>query len=343
MNYAVITKAKAMYGKRLTGQDFKTLSEMKNVEDCAQFLKAHPAFEKTLGTLDIRGIHRGQLEKVLYSQYYLDFTRLIKGLTENDRKVVSMFFKAYETGAVLWFLRNLNAPEIVKGGYISLYEPMMKKHTELDFSALHLVKTVKQLISILPPRYASVIERATDNDGNFDYISIENELWKNYYLGIGNTLKKKSKDEDVRTIFGIHTDLRNIINIFRLREYFNYSANEIIPFVMRPSYRLTDEVLQRFCNAANKKEFATILADTPYSALKDAVTNDGIEFAAAEIVCKKACKLLHFSKSAPAVVYAYTEYKQREINKVKTVVESVRYNLDREMIESYVGTKTKAD
>lgn len=343
MNYAVITKAKAMYGKRLTDQDFSALCECRTVEECAAFLKSHPAYERTFEDTELRGIRLSRIEMLLKREHCLEFDRLIKGLSERDRQLAGMFIGTYELEFIMWALRNTRLSPLEKKPYAALYEPLIRKYSKADFDALMNSRSHTQVTNAVHGQYKSIIEKALSSDEDYDYLSVENELWKAYYFNLSEYIRKYYKKDDAAVLYGATVDFYNIMRIFRLREYFSFTPQEINPFIIRPLFRLTEDTVSKLCESKGMKEFSAVLAKTPYKRLAAAKTGEELEALSYGIMAEKAGKTLHFSKSAPAVVYSYMIYKSQEIDKIKTVIESVRYNLSREMIENYVGTKAKAN
>lgn len=343
MNYAAITKAKAMYGKRFTDPDFRRLCDCRSIEDCALFLRSHPAYSRAFEGTELRGIRLSRIEMLLKREYCLEFERLIKGLSEKDRQLAQFFFGTYELEFILWALRNAKLDPLEKSSYTPLYEPLIRKYSRADFDMLKNAQSRRQVADALYGQYKTALEKSISSDGLSDYLTIENELWKIYYSNLSDYIKKYFKKDDAAGLFGVSVDFYNIMRIFRLREYFDFPADEISPFIIRPLYRLNEETILRLCVSNGIKEFASILKTTPYKRLGSFKTGEELESLSYGLLAEKAGKVLHFSNSAPAVIYAYMIYKSRETDKIKTVIESVRYNLNREMINNYVGTKTKAN
>ena len=342
MNCAVITKVRAMYGKRLTDADFLRLSACKTVEECAVFLKSHPAYERAFADADLRGIRRSRIEMLLKREYCLEFDRLIKGLSEKESELTRKFIGTYELDFIMWALRNAGSDFPEKASYALLYEPLIRKYSKTDFDMLINAQDLRQISASLGDSYKTTVEKAA-NGGKADYLTVENEMWKAYYLELSQYIKKHCKKDDIQTLFGSSIDIHNIMRIFRLRGYFDYTVDEIIPFIIRPSYRLKDSVISELCSSGGIKEFMSVLKNTPYRQLAAAESGTALETLSAKFLRDKAGKVLHFSESALAVIYAYMIHKSYETDKIKIIIESIRYNLNREMIDSYVGTKAKAN
>ncbi len=335
MNYAAITKAKAMYGKRFTDADFQMLMNVSNVEAGAQYLKDHPAFTKAFSDINVKGIRRTDIEAVLKRQYYIDFSRLTKGLDAKDKQLVYAYLKKYEIEAILWALRKLDGEPFEKQNHANLYATIMSDISKVNIAELSKCTDKIGLISALPEEYAKILSRHND------YLTVENELWKNYTVQISTLLKGKFPKDDSRILFGIQTDIRNIISIYRLKKYFGLTGSEITPYLYLPTYKFGESEISRMCEAEEDKHYAQMFSQSHYKIFSRISNGEYIEALANEYTVTLAKRLIHFSKSAPAVIYAYTVLKLSEIGKIKTVIESIRYNLNREMIEDYVGTKTK--
>ena len=310
-----------MYGNRFGAADFAALKSLHSVEECAQYLKTHAGYSRTMADADVHGIHRGKLERLLNNQYYIDFTRLSKGLSDKEKQAVILLMRSHETETVLWMYRHLGIEKQERAKYTEKYRLYLSGNCTLDFDALINAED-KEALADAAGGYGEILRRAPD------YLVAETELWKRYYAECMEFVSKKLKDRDLLRTLGLRIDLHNIITVFRLREYFDYLAEEIVPFIISPSYRLKDSVITALSAAASKREFFAVLENTPYRFM----ISDDIEKAADGYTVANACKTLHFSKSAPAVIYAYTEYKRSEIQKIKTAVETVRYNLNGEMI-----------
>lgn len=343
MNYAVITKAKAMYGKRLKDSDINMLCDCRSVEDCAAFLRSHPAYTKAFEGTELRGIRLSRIEMLLKREYCLEFERLIKGMSEKERKLTQMFIGTYELDLIMWALRNTGLDAEQKAPLPPLYVPLIRKYSKTDFDLLINSRTRQQVAQALNGHYRNIVEKSVSDDGETDYFTTENELWKAFYASLSEYIEKNFKKDDAASMFGTCVDLYNIMRIFRLKEYFGFLADQISPFIIRPLYKLNDDTVSKLCTSSGIREFVSILKKTHYKQLCNIKNGEQLESLCNEIMVKKASKLLHFSTSAPAVIYAYLIYKSHEIDKIKTVIESVRYNLSREMIESYVGTKAKTN
>ena len=57
---AILSKARAMYGKRLTKENYRELLNCKSVGEVAGYLKSRTAYNKVLAGINENEVHRGQ-------------------------------------------------------------------------------------------------------------------------------------------------------------------------------------------------------------------------------------------------------------------------------------------
>lgn len=62
---AILSKARAMYGKRLTAADYQALLTCQSVGEVAAYLKQRTVYAQVLSGVNELTIHRGQLESLL--------------------------------------------------------------------------------------------------------------------------------------------------------------------------------------------------------------------------------------------------------------------------------------
>lgn len=323
IDHAVLAKTRAIYGNRFTASDFSNLEGSASVEDAAAYLKLHPAYSKAFEYVDMRGIHRSRLESVLKRAYYYDFVRIIKGMSKKDRLLADMVVRKYETDLILWALRTISLPAMEKAQYTELYGNLMQKYSRLPQQKLVSATSHREIIDILDGDARTILENASGSEG-VDYLHAENELVKAYYARLFDVLEKQFKKDDITALFKMRTDLTNIIHIYRLRLVFNMSESRITPFLITPLYKLSENEVSAMCNAQSKGAFYDLLGQTRYKNVFKNASN--IESEADIFIAEKAKRLIHFSNSTVSAVFGYLLFKEYEIGKIKTVIESVRYN-----------------
>jgi V/A-type H+-transporting ATPase subunit C len=88
---AIAAKARAMFGSRLSEEDYMKLLQKKSVSELAYTLKHDTYFSETLAGINEKGIHRGALETLLKMDV---FTRLKKLLLYADDDQAGFIYAA---------------------------------------------------------------------------------------------------------------------------------------------------------------------------------------------------------------------------------------------------------
>ena len=74
---AIMTKAKAMYSRHLTPEQYREMINRRSVPEIAAYLKEETAYQELLSAVQPTSVHRGQLESMLRKARYNQYARLI--------------------------------------------------------------------------------------------------------------------------------------------------------------------------------------------------------------------------------------------------------------------------
>ena len=75
---AILSKARAMYGKRLTKENYNDLLNCQTVGEVASYLKSRTVYGKCLAGINESEVHRGQLEVALRQKLFDDYASLCR-------------------------------------------------------------------------------------------------------------------------------------------------------------------------------------------------------------------------------------------------------------------------
>ena len=85
---AVAAKVRAMYGCRMTPEDYRQLMGRQSISEAASFLQSHPGYRRELAGVNVIGIHREQLENALRSTYRNEYRRIFRFLAGEDQELL---------------------------------------------------------------------------------------------------------------------------------------------------------------------------------------------------------------------------------------------------------------
>ena len=328
---ALTTKLRAMYGKRLTAQNYRELLHKQNVSEIAGYLKQQVAYSETLHDINENSVHRGQLENVIRRQIFTDYIKTLKYINTSELKFYRFFLNRMEIGEILSCIRFLVSGN--SGEYFFSLPSYFAEHSKVDLFALAKVKTYDELLNLLTNTpYHDVLQKFDPKAENkTDIIMIESELYKVYYTKLFHIIDEYFKGmlrDEIRDSFGIELDLINITQIIRLKKYFNLKGDQIKPLVLPYYFRIKETELARMADAPDADGALQALGETSYGKYFDQHNYDFIERISQEIIFEHNKKLLAFSTSSSVSVVAFLQLKRLEIDNVISIIEGVRYGVN---------------
>lgn len=76
-NYnATVAKIMAIYGKRVTPQDYAEMMNKQSVSEAAEYLKKNTHYSSVLASIDTNTVHRGMLEDLLRRSVFETYMRI---------------------------------------------------------------------------------------------------------------------------------------------------------------------------------------------------------------------------------------------------------------------------
>lgn len=149
-NKSIATKARAMYGGRVTPGDYEELIKKRSVGDAAAYLRDNTHYRQVLSQIDPSTIHRGQLEHLLRSLRYIQYQRLI-AFDFGQQQLYHYIYRWDELQQLTALLRYLSSRGQGQAAeqYDFHYDQRLAKHTSYNLSGLVQVKSYQELVDFL--------------------------------------------------------------------------------------------------------------------------------------------------------------------------------------------------
>lgn len=335
---AISAKARAMFGKRITDEQYKDLICCESVSAVAAYLKAHTDYARLLEGVGGDCVHRGQLESILKSRIFeisASLCRYDSGFQENFS---SYIVTKSEISQILRFLRLLISG---RAGEYRLSLPRgLSEHTSLDLIELSRVQDARGFFSVMSKtKYAKTLAPFAVSSGEIDFTGIENALYKYTYAKLWNMIEKNTRGTEkteFKDLIGSHIDVFNFVHIYRLKRYFNASDDFLRSTVFPHYYKLSKDVIEQMITAENSEQVIKIFSSTYYK--KDW---EEIDFLYADgfgnrLHYKKSKKLIYYSTNPSVVMMAYINLIGTECNNIIKIIEGVRYKVPPDEIKKLI-------
>lgn len=340
---ALTAKVHAIYGRRLTKQNYRELVRKQTVNEAAAYLKQQTSYSSLLREVNENFVHRGQLENILKRDLFDEYIKVFHYLNRDELKFYRFLIMRMEIGEILSCISLLNAGR--EEEYLLSLPSFFAKHSSFDLYALAKVRNFTELLKLLEhTQYYSMLKKYDPSEGEkIDIIKIEIEFNKLYFgkiLEIIDSTFSGKVAEQIRNSFGMLIDLSNITSILRLKKYFNASSSYIVTLLLPFYFKVKQKDLRAIMDAPDADAAWKAACETFYGSSFKKYDFEYMENYTNQIMFQYHKQLFTFSTCAPVAVVSFLDLKDIEIKNIIHIIEGIRYGLAPSEIEKLlVGTE----
>ena len=327
---AVIAKAKAKYGHRLTVKDYAALVKCESVGDIVRYLKTHTAYRRCLDKIGT-DIHRGRLEEILREDHFLNYLSLCR-YNHSTSPVTGYLFRLMEIRELIHYLTLLSIGRPID--YLFTLPTYFDDHTEIPLAKLSDAHSYDEMLELLSDHgYRRVLERFRpehESAINIAAISDAIEIYslRELYNDIAKVKNKKERSS-LTALFDTLCDYNNYSRIMRLKRFYHLSSAAVKEHLL-PFGTFTGKKLDAILSGETYAEIRAAFADTKVGRLAQNIDIDD------EMAVKgryDRCRHeLYFSSEPEVVLLAYYIVSETELKNIITIIEGIRYSLEPDSI-----------
>lgn len=328
---AILTKARAMYGKRLKPENYRELLNRHSVSEVAAYLKTETAYAATLTGIQENLVHRGQLENLLRRDTLRKYARLTRYEYTKDNGFYRYFIVNLEAEQILTCLRLMNSG--LTDSYIETLPGYLMDYLSFDVIRLAHARSFDDILEVLAKTeyYGVLLPFRPAPGARPDLFGCEFALRQFFYDKTFELIDKHCSGEQnkrLREIFMMQIELGNISSIYRLKRYFHADPEEIETRILRTHDARFDRRMDALVATKTAEDMLTLLNR---SHRHNVYATDG-EFSFIEHANQRrryAVNRRFVSYSIyPAVVFAsYLILSQIEIDNLTSIIEGIRYKV----------------
>lgn len=336
-SFAVLTKARAKFGKRLTDKDYQALLSCHSVQEIMTYLKSNTHYSKALFDVDERDIHRGILESLLRQDNFVQFDSLCRYDSSVSSGLSQFVVQSKEVEQLIRFLILLNSNSTEK--FIYQFPAYFDKHTEIDIDRLANAKSYDEMLSVLSstPFYKILVKYAPEGNKPLRISEIENALQTFIFDNLRHTIQKHTKGsekQELEDLFSTINDYDTFSRILRLKKYYEMDAEAIKNNLQLSMCNIKPKALDMMCKADSSAEVFSIMQTTHEGKLINKIGYVYASDIAPRVKYRIARKNMHFSNNPSVVMISYMFVSEIELMNVITIIEGIRYKLDKKKIQS---------
>ena len=326
---AILAKARAMYGKCLKDTDYQNLMDCKTVAEIAAYLKQRTNYASVMSGLNETEIHRGQLEPVLRQNIYFDVFALSRYALEDTLAFSDFIIAKMEIEQIIrcLMLVNIGKPET----YVYSMPLSLDKFSKISLKALASVRSYDDIMSAMKGTwyYQVMLGFRPKDNSKINITELEIALENKNYAKVIETMaegKNKGDRKELRDIFSAMLDFENMSRIIRLKKYYHFTQEQIIPLLI-PYGRLSKKMLSDLCSAESVSEIFELSRTTYLGRLMSKLQyNDPTQMTDAMIYnyCRHHLRL---SPNPTIVMISYVYLREIELKNIINLIEATRYNI----------------
>ena len=327
----ITTKVKAMERWRISDSQFEEMGLLESVPEAVEYLRRFPPYGDIFNGLEDGQLHRGDIEQQLNLSQYRDFAKLYKFANLKQRRFLDLYFMHYEIGIIKTCLRNAAGHRDQRQD-LSMFREFFDKHSSLDLIQLSESQNMDQFVANLngSPYYGPLSR--LQQKGKLTLPECENTLDMIYFRNIWRIKKKyltKGEQKIIAQCFGTRMDVLNLQWIYRSKKFYHLAPADIYAILIPINLHLTKEQINRMVEAESADEFLTLLETTWYKRSLPAGLRDEPDLKSVADDINDRIYLLT-SRREPysiAILNSYLYFKEREIERIITTLESIRYGV----------------
>ena len=238
-------KAKAILGGLLKDSDYEIMIKMDSVEDVYAYLKAQTHYK----VMDWDSVDDTQTFEVLMKKHFFNtYEKFFHFYVDAYREFIKAMFCRYEVENLKLFIRAITRKESLT--HIINHLIYSHLYSNVNYDALEKVENIKEfMLAIKNTQYYESLSPFVDEDSVQMLFHMEMMLDRGYFnrlLESIQNLKKRDKDMMVN-LLGINADILNIQWIYRGRQYFNISSEELFNFTLGSGKVYDYKALKALC------------------------------------------------------------------------------------------------
>jgi V/A-type H+-transporting ATPase subunit C len=321
-------KVRSLYGRRLTQEDFKTLTNMKSVSDVTVFLKSHPGWRDSLAALDPMNVHRNQLEDALKHGMLREHFRIHKFMFSSGAELYQQPVWRAEQDEILSCYANISAGK--PDGYSPILHTDFRKHSRIDFSALAGCRDWASLLSSVSKTdfYPILRNLRIPETGLPDIASVEWVMQSYVFSRLFSAAKNRASGKTrkmLESLAGSQVDLINIGRIIRIRNFFPDAWQDYAHLLLPFSGKIPLSFLRELHDASDEERASNLLRQTPYKKLFEKTKFRYIEEYYNNYMYEFSMRALRANTPSALSVIAYLNLKEIELQNIIKTAECIRY------------------
>lgn len=342
---AIGVKARVLYSRMLTGEDYNVLLSSDSINDASEVLRNAPDYEEPLSVLPPR-VHRIELEGAIRNSILREAEGFLPYLGGTRQAFFHSWLDRHETENIKNIFRWIHSRRLEREQMKQrlFVVPGSKVSHDLLLDSNNFAEAHEALRGTkFYPQIAAAVKRLDEGAESLFALelALDNFNERQQYLN----LRKLDADEYALLIpyFGYRVDIHNLYNMMRCLLYYHMSPEEALSRILPVKYKITPRQLRYIAMGTTWDEKLERLGDI--SAAYAEIFDNALQGADFELLLEmsikragfiKAQAIFHLGSPGFHTAVAYFLLKSYEIDDLIRIIEDVRYDRDRRSAAQYL-------
>ena len=329
-----MAKCRALYGKRLTLQDYNNLMNCKGINDIVSYLKARTVYSSVFESAN-SDMSSFQVEELLKIHLLESFEKVSKYEISTGVEFYKYFIIKNDIQQILRFLHFLIIGK--PGDYLKVLPPFFNKRSELDLYKLAQARNFGEMIKALSgTEYAKALAPYKDTFTQPEcYLKMECSLDRIMWDFERDIVKKYSgkAKEKIVEIIGYENDMENLVRIYRLKRLADSETEDIKNYINLNYTHFTKKNIDDMLSKNTAREMLSEASESYYKKnFSDREKFVSLEDLTQRILYDKLHREVRYSTVPVAVMICYFFLAQNEVKNIIHIVEGLRNGMSQEAI-----------
>lgn len=332
---AIMTKCRALYGKRLTKQNYDDLVNCSAVNEIVSYLKNKTAYAPTFDSAN-SDMNSSQIEELLKIHTLESFEKIGRYEISTSVEFYKYFIIKNDIQQILRYLNFLiiGKPE----DYLAVLPPFFNKRSELDLYKLAQARSFNEMINSLKGTEYSTALVSFENDYKKpeSYLKMEcalDQIIWNFESEVVRAYSGTAR-EKIEEIIGYQNDMENLIRIYRLKRLAAENKETIQSYLNLNYTHFTKKNIADMLEQSTASGMLEEAAGSYYSKYFNAAGFTSLEDFTQRILYNKFYKEIRYSTIPVAVMLCYFFLAQNEVKNIIHIVQGVRNGVSSQAIKS---------
>lgn len=326
--YALLSKAHALYAKRLKDEDYSAMINCHSNNELFAYLKNNTYCGEYLEKLPSVQLSRARFEHAMKQILLYRISSLCKYEKIIGEQLYKYFITKNEIEVIIYCSRYLDTTQVTD---LFAIPEFYKKEQTVFGEELQKARSFEELTEMLKGSpYEKTVNSVMKTVGDLNLASLENALYRYLYSTTAEQVKKSFKGkqrEEILEYFKTLSDLTMLEAVLRLNKFYSSAPGYKANLYVSPISEFNEKQLQALIDSDSKEEIINIIGSVRYKKYYKQNDDRSVEQITREALIKECTKKIRYSQNPIVCMLCYSTLAENEIKNITHIIEGIKYNL----------------